>query len=232
MKQFLSPLGITLNEHQLKLFDEYYQYLISENAKYNLTALKEKNDVYVKHFYDSVALSKAIDPTNKSLLDIGSGAGFPSVPLKIVFNTNITMVEAQKKKTIFLDNLLDKLALKGKVINARIEEIEPSYFNSFDIVTARAVAPLNILIELAIPFVKEGGIFIAMKGSSFEVELNEAKRGIILLGSEIEKTVEFNLPDGLGMRSLIIIKKNKHIKGYPRLYQHIIKKPLGSEKNE
>ena len=133
MKQFLSPLGITLNEHQLKLFDEYYQYLISENAKYNLTALKEKNDVYVKHFYDSVALSKAIDPTNKSLLDIGSGAGFPSVPLKIVFDTNITMVEAQKKKTIFLDNLLDKLALKGKVINARIEEIEPSYFNSFEI---------------------------------------------------------------------------------------------------
>lgn len=232
MKQFLSQLDIKLSDQQLNLFEQYYDYLVTENKKYNLTALTEKDDIYIKHFYDSVSLSKAADLTNKKLLDIGSGAGFPSVPLKIVFDTKITIVEAQKKKTIFLDSLLKKLSLEGKVINSRIEELDKAFLNSFEVVTARAVAPLNILIELAIPFVKKGGLFIAMKGSSFEVEINEAKRGIMLLGCEIKNIIEFDLPNDMGKRSLIVIKKNKHIPGYPRLYQHIIKKPLGSDKNE
>ncbi len=232
MKQFLSPLGITLSEQQLALFENYYKHLISENKKYNLTALKEKEDVYIKHFYDSISLSKAVNPTQLSLLDIGSGAGFPSVPLKIVFDTKITIVEAQKKKTTFLKELLELLSLEGEVINSRIENLDKSFLNTFDIVTARAVAPLNILLELAIPFVKKGGLFIAMKGSSFEVEINEAKHGIMLLGCKIENIIEFDLPNEMGKRSLIVIKKNKHVPGYPRLYQHIIKKPLGSDKNE
>ncbi len=232
MKQFLSPLGITLTNEQVNKFSDYYEYLLSENKKYNLTALTTKEDIYIKHFYDSISLSKALDLTNVKLLDIGSGAGFPSIPIKIVFDTDVTLVEAQTKKTTFLKNLLDKLSLKGEVINARIEDLDSHFLNSFDVVTARAVAPLNILIELAIPFVKKDGYFIAMKGSSFGVEINEAKRGIMILGCEVEKVIEFELPNQMGSRSLVVIKKNKHIKGYPRLYQQILKKPLGSDKNE
>lgn len=232
MRQFLKPLGITLTDEQLNKFETYYNFLLQENAKYNLTALKTKEDIYIKHFYDSATLLKTEKLENINMLDIGSGAGFPAIPIKIISNNKITMVESQTKKANFLNAVIKELEIDGKVINKRVEDLDKSYLNSFDIVTARAVAALNILIELSVPFVKIGGYFIAMKGDSYEKEIFESKHGIIKLSCTIEDIIELNLPNNMGRRSLIIIKKNKEVKGYPRPYSQIIKKPLGSDLNE
>lgn len=232
MKNLIKPLEICLNDKQNEQFKQYYHYLLEENKKYNLTGLTTKEDIYIKHFYDSLTLLKTTKITNSNLLDIGSGAGFPGIPLKIATTLNLTMIEAQKKKALFLNNLLKELNLEATVINKRVEDLPKKYLNSYDIVTARAVASLQVLSELALPFVKKGGYFIAMKSGHYQNELNEAKRGIMILGSEIEEVIEFSLPEKKGKRALIVIKKLQVIDGYPRPYQLILKKPLGSDENE
>lgn len=229
MKQFLEPLGITITDEQLHQYQTYYQFLVSENKKYNLTAITEEKEVYYKHFYDSVSLIKTdLIKENISLCDIGAGAGFPSIPLKIAFpSIKIYIVESQTKKTNFLNALKDKLNLKDvTIVNERAEIFAATHLNHFDIVTARAVAPLNILDELCIPFVKKGGHFIAMKSSLLENELDKAKYGIITLGGQINKVIPINLPYDMGERKLLIVEKINLVKGYPRSYAIIKKKPL------
>lgn len=160
--------------------------------------------------------------------DIGSGAGFPGVPLKIIKpGIKLTLVESHTKKTAFLKNLLNKLNIVDvKVENARAEIFAKNNLTSFDLVTARAVAPLNILVELALPLVKKGGYFVAMKGLNYEAELDEAKNGIMLLGGKLKEVIELDLPSQMGKRNLLVINKIKVVKDYPRSYSQIKKKPL------
>lgn len=222
----LKELNLELTFKQKELFEKYYEFLIQENKRYNLTAIKDKEEVYYKHFYDSLTLVKTnLIKEDVSLCDIGSGAGFPGVPLKILFpNLKVTIVESQTKKTEFLKKLIKLLELENvEIINKRAEEYAHKKY--FDIVTARAVADLSILNELCIPLVKKGGYFIAMKGS-YEEELEKSLKGINILGGKFINVVSFDLPKAMGKRNLIVIKKEKMVKGYPRMFSQIKKKPL------
>lgn len=219
-----------LNDIQREQFEKYFNFLIEENCKINLTAIIEKDEVYIKHFYDSLLINQVIDINNvKNICDIGSGAGFPSIPLKIVYpHLEITIIEPIQKRTNFLKKLVQVLNLDGiNVINGRAEDEIINYRESFDIVTARAVAKMDILSELCIPYVKVGGYFLAMKGKNFEEELNDAKRAIKILGGKLEQSEVFTLPEEMGSRGLIKIVKVKPTKNqYPRHFSKIKKNPL------
>ena len=225
----LKKLGIELTEDQIKKLEEYYNLLVEWNEKINLTAITKKEDVYLKHFYDSLTLIKAID-LNKPIkvCDAGTGAGFPGIVLKIVFdNIDITLVDALNKRVNFLNNVIEKLGLKNiKVIHTRIEEFAKFDRETYDLVTSRAVSRLNILDELCIPLVKIGGYFIPMKGNISE-ELEEAKAGIKELGGKEEEIISFLLPKENSIRNLIKIKKVfKTNAKYPRVFDKIKKNPL------
>lgn len=229
MNQLFKKLNIKLTYEQENKFKKYFEILIEENKKYNLTAITDYQEVVIKHFYDSLTLGLAVNFSSvQTLCDIGTGAGFPAIPLKIVYpHLNIFLVESQTKKTTFLNYLIKALELNGiNVFNERAEDMAKKYSNSFDIVTARAVSPLNILNELCIPLVKEDGYFIAMKGSSYKNELEDAKNGIMILGSFLDEIIEVELPQSYGLRYLLKIKKSLHIDGYPRTYAQIKKKPI------
>lgn len=231
-EQFIEALlekGITLSSVQLKQFDDYYTLLVEWNEKMNLTAITKKEDVYLKHFYDSLTLAFEHDLDHQSLCDIGAGAGFPSIPLKIVYpNLRITIVDSLTKRITFLKQLVQELNLSDvEAISARAEEHALKYREAYDIVTARAVARLNILDELCLPLVKKDGYFITLKGRKAQEELDEAKEGIIKLGGYIEKQIDFTLADLEDQRSNIYIKKIKETpKKYPRAFGQIKKKPL------
>lgn len=228
MKELFKDLKIDLTTEQETLFKTYYEFLISENKKYNLTRITEYKEVLVKHFYDSLTLFKVDIFNDASICDIGAGAGFPSIPLKIINpSIKLTIVESQRKKTNFLNELVQLLNLKEvKIVNDRAESYAEKNLDSYDFVIARAVAPLNILVELTLPLVKVNGSFLAMKGDNYESELELAKNGIITLGGKLIKTINLDLPLHLGKRNIIIIEKTKSIKGYPRHYSQIKKKPL------
>lgn len=222
----LKELNIELTFEQQELFRKYYEFLIQENKKYNLTAITDEEEVYYKHFYDSLTLIKTnLIKEGVSLCDIGSGAGFPGIPLKIIYpNLKLTIVESQTKKTEFLKKLVIFLELDNvEIINKRAEEYAHTKY--FDIVTARAVADLSILNELCLPLVKKGGYFIAMKGN-YEEELKRTLNGINILGGKLIEVLSFELPKEMGKRNLIIIKKEKMVQGYPRAFSQIKKKPL------
>ncbi len=222
----LKELNIELIFEQQELFRKYYEFLIQENKKYNLTAITDEEEVYYKHFYDSLTLIKTnLIKEGVSLCDIGSGAGFPGIPLKIIYpNLKLTIVESQTKKTEFLKKLVNFLELDNvEIINKRAEEYAHTKY--FDIVTARAVADLSILNELCLPLVKKGGYFIAMKGN-YEEELKRTLNGINILGGKLIEVLSFELPKEMGKRNLIIIKKEKIVQLYPRAFSQIKKKPL------
>ena len=210
----LDSLKILYDAEKLKSLQIYCNYLLEYNEKVNLTAIKEKKDVYLKHFYDSLTLTKIIDlNTCQSLLDIGTGAGFPGIVIKIFYpQLNCVLVDSNHKKVAFLEGLIDKLNLKNiKIICDRVENIYADYMNSFDFVTSRAVANLKVLSELSLPFVKKGGYFIPMKGKIAD-EIIIAKKNIIKSHGNIEKILEFNLYKNEGKRSLIKIVKTKETK--------------------
>lgn len=222
----LKELNIELTFEQQELFRKYYEFLIQENKKYNLTAITDEEEVYYKHFYDSLTLIKTnLIKEGVSLCDIGSGAGFPGIPLKIIYpNLKLTIVESQTKKTEFLKKLVNFLELDNvEIINKRAEEYAHTKY--FDVVTARAVADLSILNELCLPLVKKGGYFIAMKGN-YDEELKRTLNGINILGGKLIEVLSFELPKKMGKRNLIIIKKEKMVQGYPRAFSQIKKKPL------
>lgn len=224
----LKEIKIELNSLQKEQFENYYQFLIEYNNHTNITAITNKEDVYLKHFYDSALLTTTID-FNKitNLLDIGCGAGFPGIVIKILYpNINLTLLDSNNKKTKFCEYIIKKLSLKDVVIiNKRAEDYIKNKREYFDLVTARAVKNLNILNELAIPYVKLNGYFIAMK-SSIDNELKESMNGINILGAKYINTISIT-NDILGLRNFVIIKKIKETEQkYPRNYNNIIKKPL------
>ncbi len=211
---------------QNEKFYKYYEFLISENKKYNLTRITEINDVYYKHFYDSLYINKVVDLKNKSILDVGAGAGFPSVPLSIINkDIEITIIDSLRKRINFLKGLIEILAVDNiTLINGRAEELEKKHL--YDVVTARAVAKLNILAEITIPYVKKGGFFIAMKSLNFEDELKEASEAIKKLGGKIIETITYSISED-EKHTLIIIKKIEDTPSiYPRHFSKIKKSPL------
>jgi len=225
----LLKLGIELSKEKIEQIEEFCLFLLSENKKYNLTAIRELEEVYLKHVYDSLTLIKAKDLTKEqTLLDIGSGGGFPGIILKIVFPTlKITLLDSNSKKTKFLELVKNKLKLDNlTIINARAEEYIINARECYDLVTARAVASLNVLVELAVPFLKTSGYFIAMKADILsEIEL--AKQSALILNFKIEEIIELKLPIQNSLRNLVVIRKlDKTPIKYPRRYEQIMKKPL------
>ena len=219
-----------LNDKQKLQFKQYFQFLIAENKKINLTSIIEEEEVYVKHFYDSLSMINAgIDLKNKSICDIGSGAGFPSIPLKILEPTlQVTIIEPTTKRIRFLERLCDILKLtEVTIINDRAENAIKNYREGFDIVTARAVANLPIVLELSIPFIRVGGSFIAYKGQSYAAEIKTAERCLTTLEADLKSVYEYELPADMGSRALLEFTKSKatNIK-YPRKYADIKKKTL------
>ena len=229
-KEELEKLNISLSDSTNQKFNIYYETLVEVNKYMNLTAITEHDEVYIKHFLDSLFILKAIDDSKPyTLLDVGSGAGFPSIPLAIVSNNaNVCIIDALNKRIKFLNDLISKLNLNNAVAyHKRAEDYAKEKRESFDYVTARAVARLNVLAELCLPLVKLNGYFLAMKSQSGEEELEEAKNGIMKLGGKIIDILKFNLPCDMGSREIIIIKKVKNTPSiYPREFKKIKEKPL------
>ena len=224
----LECLNINLTEKQLNDLDTYYKMLIEYNTHTNLTRITEEKEVYLKHFYDSLTLVKAVNLSDQTLLDIGSGAGFPGLVLKIVFpNLKVVLLDSLNKRITFLNSVIEKLNLKDiKAVHDRAEEYVKENKESFDIVTSRAVANLNMLSELSLPFVKQEGFFIPMKADAKE-EIKNAQNAIKTLGGVIKDTIVFSLPNENGIRTLIKIQKISKTNGkYPRKFSEIKKKPL------
>lgn len=213
-------------EQQLK---QYYQILISENKKYNLTTITEESDVYYKHFYDALLVSNNIILTNQNLCDVGSGAGIPGIILKICFpQLQLTIVESNTKKCQFLKLVINELHLENVyLVSERVETFAHQYRETFDIVTARALAPLNILSELCLTLVKIGGLFIAYKGLKVAAELNLAQNSITTMGGKLINHFTFQLPNNYGQRTIVHFQKYKLCAlKYPRPYHQIKSKPL------
>ena len=217
-------LGIELTSQQLEKLNQFYELLISWNQKMNLTRIIEKEDVYLKHFYDSLTLSKVIDlKQDLTLCDVGSGAGFPGIVLKICFpNLKITLLDSLQKRVNYLNEIIKELDLKNiEAIHTRAEDYAKQNREKFDIVTARAVANLKILSELCIPMVKVNGLFIAMK-ANIEEEIENSTEILKKLDSKIEKIETFYLPIEQSIRNIILIKKiNKTNNIYPRRIEKI-----------
>ena len=224
----LKELNISPTEEQLHELEIYADYLIEYNSHTNLTAITNKEEIYLKHFYDSLTITKAIDLNSiNNLIDIGTGAGFPGMVLKIMFpHLNVTLLDSNNKKTTFLTNLVNKLGLTNiNIVNERSEDYAKNNLEKYDLVTARAVTHLKALSELCLPLTKVNGYFIPLKGNAKE-EIEISKDIITKLNSHIDKIIEFNLPIEEANRTLIkIIKDNKTPSGYPRSYS-IIKKEL------
>ncbi len=217
-------LGISLTSKQLNQFEIYYNSLVSYNKKINLTAITDYDEVFKIHFLDSLLLRKAYKFNNQSIFDVGSGAGFPSIPLKILFpSLNITIIDALQKRINFLNDLTKQLSITVNLIHGRAED--QKFREEFDIVTARAVANLRLLSELCLPFVKINGYFLAMKGPNYKEELKQSSNAINLLGGKPKAIVEYQIDDM--SRTIIKIQKVKKTPNkYPRKFSKIKSNPL------
>ena len=222
----VEKLNISVTKENLASLAKYKDLLVEYNKKFNLTAIKSDEEIYLKHFYDSLTLIKAYSLNgNLKLLDIGTGAGFPGIVLKIFYpDLELTLLDSNHKKIAFLEVVIKELNLKNVTcINSRAENLPKTYREYFDIVTSRAVAHLRILLELSIPYLKVGGHLIAMKGLS-EEEIKESAKILEKLDSRIVDTIKFNLPIEGSNRSLVIVQKNKKTNEiYPRSYDKIVK---------
>jgi 16S rRNA (guanine527-N7)-methyltransferase len=220
---------IPVSERDADFFSKYYELLSETNSKINLTSVTDPKDVIVKHFLDSVIPSPII-PINSLLADIGSGAGLPGIPLKIVRDDiSLTMIESTGKKARFLENTVTNLGLERTYIFSQRAEVlaRGTLRNRFDVVTARAVAPLNILLEYAMPLLWKGGLFIAYKGPGAHEEIEAAKRAADILGGELQEKWEFNL-NGEYKRIILIFKKTEDTPDeFPRENKNLLRKPLG-----
>ena len=224
----LKKINIDISVDILSKLDKYYQILVEENQKYNLTAITEENQVYLKHFYDSLCIIKIINLENQYLLDIGTGAGFPGLVLKIVFpNLKIDLLDSTNKKCLFLQKVIDTLELKNiTVINARAEEYAKENREIYDIVTSRAVAPLKHLLEYSIPTLKVNGNFISLK-SNIEEEIKNINNYYNKLYLSQEEIIKYELPYEHSLRTLYKVTKTKETPLiYPRIYSQIKKKDI------
>ncbi len=223
-------LAVEISSNQLKQFDIYYNFLIEYNEITNLTRITDEEEVYYKHFYDSLTIVKSLDITKiTTLCDMGAGAGFPSIPLKIMFpHLHITIIDSLGKRITFLKQLIEKLDLKNvTLIYDRIENYAKNHHNSFDLVTARALGKLNLILELGLPMNKVNSYFLAYKSKSYDEELTEASNALNLLGGKVIKVIPFEIPNAYGDRVHILIQKHKKSPLiYPRSFSAIKKKSL------
>jgi 16S rRNA (guanine527-N7)-methyltransferase len=228
----LQERGLQLTPRQLEQFELYYQELVSWNEKMNLTGITERSQVYMKHFYDSLSLAFYLNMDDvKSLADIGSGAGFPGIPLKICFpHLKLTIVDSLSKRISFLQHVCDTLGLTGvELIHGRAEDVARQFVHrdAYDVVTARAVARLSLLNEFCLPFTRKDGIFAAMKGNDPAEELTEAKRSLKELRAELKQVESFSLPVEESARHIVMIRKTGATPAkYPRKAGMPAKSPL------
>ncbi len=231
LKNSAERFGIRLNDVQLEQFKKYMEMLVERNEKVNLTAITEKDDILIKHFLDSLTLlccGKLLE--GAEIIDIGAGAGFPSLPVKIARpDLKVTMLDSLNKRVDFLDDVISALGLENiEAVHMRAEDgAKTEMRESFDVACARAVANLAVLAEYALPYVKTGGYFIAMKGTAPEEEINAAKPAIKLLGGKIESVKEIFIEEGGLNHTLVIIKKCVQTPSkYPRKAGKPVKEPL------
>lgn len=231
LEKKLQEQGIELNLDYDE-FSKYYDLLKEWNEKIDLTNIIEEEDVYIKHFLDSLTLFKIKEfYEDKKLIDIGTGAGFPGLPLKLANkNLDITLLDSLNKRLVFLDQVIEDLKLENiKTIHGRSETagLDKNYREAYDIGVSRAVSRLNKLVEMSLPLIKVGGIFVAMKGKDLEEELQEAENAIKELGGQVKEIIEFELLPGDYQRTLVVIEKVKKTpKAYPRSFGKIKNKPL------
>lgn len=231
LKEGSEDFDLKLIDEQVNKFSLYADLLLEWNKKINLTAITNPEDIVIKHFLDSLSIAHLIPDKARTLIDVGTGAGFPGIPLKIINeHLRVTLLDSLDKRIKFLDEVCNSLALKDIVsVHGRAEDfgINKKYREQFDVVTARAVANLSVLLEYCLPFVKIGGLFIAMKGPDAVEEIKEAQKALDILGGEIDEVKSFNLPRNDNERCVIIIKKSRQTPtNYPRKSGKPTKQPI------
>ena len=232
LEEGCKELGITLDENQKKQFTDFYEYLVEKNKVMNLTGITEFQEVLIKHFLDSLACVKAVDMSRiKRIMDIGTGAGFPGVPLKIAFpHLEACLLDSLKKRVNFLEETFQMLKLENiTAIHGRAEEYAKNkqYRETYDLCVSRAVSNLATLSESCLPYVKTGGYFISYKSGTVQEEVEQAQKAVKILGGKIQDVVYFQLPDSEIQRSLVVIEKIKATPGrYPRKAGTPLKEPL------
>ena len=228
----ITKLNINYTNEMLEKLEKYYEILYTENKKYNLTAITDKKEVFLKHFFDSLTITKIVDLDNQSLIDVGTGAGFPGIVLKIFFpKLDVTLLDSTTKKCIFLTKIVEELQLeKVKIINKRAEVYSKENREKYDIVTSRAVAPLKHLLEYSIPMLKVNGTFIALK-SNITDEMKNIDKYYQRLSLKNETILQFQLPYENSLRTIYKVEKyNITEKKYPRQYYQIKKNDIMKEK--
>lgn len=227
MKEILLPF---IKSENVDNFEDFHRVLVDNSKKFNLTSILNEEEVYVKHFIDSL-YAKDLISENAKVVEVGSGGGFPSVPLKLErADIDFTLIEATEKKCAYLKEVGNRFNFKNfTVVNGRCEELgkNPDYREKYDFAIARAVAPLNILVEYLTPFLKVNGKALCLKGSSYEEELIKARNAISVLGCKVSHVKEYELPENYGKRAIVVIKKIKPTcDKYPRQQAKIKKAPL------
>lgn len=226
----IKPFEIEIDEGAFARLDTFAEMLIETNKSFNLTAIKEPDDVTVKHFADCLAIFKYVNiPENAKIIDVGTGAGFPGLVLKLSRpDINMTFLDSTKKKLGFIENVLNECGVKGETLHMRAEEAAQlsKYREQFDFATARAVAALPVLSEYCLPFVKQGGSFISMKSAESSEEMEDAKKAISILGGKINDDIVFDLVENMPRRIITIKKNSQTPTKYPRPSAQIAKKPL------
>lgn len=222
----LSAGAVELTAHQLDQFTRFGELLVEKNQVMNLTAITEPEAVAQLHFVDSLTVLQTVDCQDKTLIDVGCGAGFPGVPLAIGEPTlHVTLLDSLQKRMNWLREILPQLGVEARVEAARAEEYVADHREQFDIATSRAVARLNILCELCLPYVKVGGHFLALKGAMTGEEVDEAKKAIAILGGRVKEIREFPVADAIH-RIVVIEKVKPTLKQYPRKFSKIKQSPL------
>lgn len=216
MKDFCQKIDVEITDEQISKFYKYMELLVDWNNKMNLTAITEPNDIILKHFIDSITIENSIKNDSK-VIDVGTGAGFPGIPLSIIRNDlKITLMDSLNKRINFLDEVIKENCLNNvDTIHSRAEELgrNKDYREQFDVATSRAVASLDVLLEYMLPFVKVGGYCICMKGSNIDEELENSKKALTLLNGKIENIIKFELPESDYGRNIIVVKKTASTPG-------------------
>lgn len=228
LKEKSNKIDVKIKDKEVEQFYEYMNSLLEWNEKINLTAITDPKEVILKHFIDSITIQKYIQKEN-SVVDVGTGAGFPGIPLNIVNNeAKYTLVDSLNKRIKFLDEIIDKLNLKNiETVHSRAEDFAKENRETYDVATSRAVAALNVLLEYLLPLVKVGGLCICMKGSNVQEEIEASSNALKILGGQIEKVEQITLPDSDIIRNIVIVRKvTKTSSKYPRKAGLPSKEPL------